>query len=304
MKRHIFISVLHFNNLEATLACLDSLRICILKDSTVTVLIIDNASVDPFVLPQNSPDNWKVIRNQKNLGFTGGHNIGMKHALLHGADYILILNNDTTVEKNFLQHMLDAYKKDSKIGIVAPKIYYYPGSEYHSSRYKKDEIGHVIWFAGGSIDWNNIAGKHKGVDEVDNGLYNRSEIVSFVSGCCMLMKREVVEKVGMFDDRYFLYYEDADFCERIKRADFYLWYEPKAYIWHKNAEASGGSGSDLQEYYVSRNRMLFGLLYGSIRIKIALLRESVRLLIKGRTWQKKGIADFYKMKFGKGSFEI
>ncbi len=302
MKKSIYLSILHFNNTKATMDCLDSVRTIILADYTLTVLVVDNASEVPFALPKNAPNNWIVIRNGKNLGFSGGQNSGIRYALANGADYILILNNDTVVDEKFLEEMVLCAEKDKKIGVVTPKIYYNPGSEYHKTRYTKNEIGHVLWYAGGSIDWTTVAGKHRGVDEVDRGQYDIPGAISFASGCCMLIKKEVIEKVGMFDERYFLYYEDADFSERIKKAGFSLWYEPKALIWHKNAETSGGSGSDLQEYYVSRNRMLFGMIYGSIRLRFALLRESIRHIFHGRPWQKKGIIDFYKMKFGKGSY--
>lgn len=152
------------------------------------------------------------------------------------------------------------------------------------------------------MDWGNVLGSHRGVNEVDKGQYDRMDRTDFASGCCLLIKREVLETVGMFDEKYFLYYEDSDLAERAKRKNYSIMYAPKAYLWHKNAGSAGGSGSALQDYYITRNRLLFGMRYASIRTRIALLKESMRLLVTGRAWQKKGVRDFYLRRFGKGSY--
>jgi GT2 family glycosyltransferase len=299
---NVAISIIHYNNNDATTACLKSLCNLDLQDLHITTFVIDNGSTDAYILPKHVLPRTHLIRNENNTGFSGGQNIGIRQALASDADYILVLNNDTIVDALFIKALIACANKHSDAGIISPKIYYAPGSEYHISRYSKMELGHVLWYAGGWIDWRNISGKHRGVDEVDLGQFDKSEQISFATGCCMLIKKEILEKIGLFDERYFLYYEDADFCERVKNAGFTLWYEPKSVIWHKNAEAGGGSGSALQEYYVSRNRMLFGFSYGSIRTKFALFRESLRLMIQGRKWQKKGITDFYSRRFGQGSY--
>ena len=158
------------------------------------------------------------------------------------------------------------------------------------------------------MDGKNVLGHHRGVDEVDQGQYNKIEKTDFASGCCMLVRREVFEKaavpVGGFDERYYLYYEDADLSERAKLASFKILYAPKAILWHKNAGSAGGSGSSLQDYYITRNRLLFGMRYALLRSKIALLRESVGLLLNGRPWQNRGVIDFYLGRFGRGSYPI
>jgi GT2 family glycosyltransferase len=154
------------------------------------------------------------------------------------------------------------------------------------------------------MDWDNLIGKNLGVDEVDHGQFDVRAETELATGCCFLIRSEVLENVGMFDERYFLYYEDADLSERIKRAGYKIIYEPRAVLWHKNAESSGGSGSDLQDYYITRNRLLFGMTYANIRTRFALVRESLGLLIKGRKWQKRGILDYYFKIFGKGTFSI
>jgi GT2 family glycosyltransferase len=137
---------------------------------------------------------------------------------------------------------------------------------------------------------------------VDKGQYEKVEQTDFASGCCEMIKREVLEKVGVFDERYFLYYEDNDLSQRAKKQGFKVFYQPKAILWHLNAGSTGGSGSILQDYYITRNRLLFGFKFASPRAKIALVRESLKLIFAGRPWQKKGALDFYLRRFGKGSY--
>jgi GT2 family glycosyltransferase len=123
----------------------------------------------------------------------------------------------------------------------------------------------------------------------------------YASGSCMLIKREVLEEIGFFDKKLFMYWEDSDFSQRAKRAGWRVLYVPQAKIWHKVASSSA-IGSFLNDYYLTRNRLLFGLRYARPRTKFALFRDSLRLLIKGRKWERIGVRDFYLMRFGKGSY--
>ena len=268
--------------------------------------MVDNGSDEKFETknPELKTGELKIIRSEKNLGFAGGNNIGIKHAVENGADYILILNNDTIADQNLLQGLLNVLEKDKTIGIVGPKIYFAEGFEFHKKRYKKTELGKVIWYAGGIMDWKNITGCHRGVDEVDSGQYEEEAETGFVSGCCMLIRREVFEKIGFFDEKYFLYYEDSDFNQKARNSGYKIIYSPKAILWHKNAGSAGGSGSILQDYYITRNRLLFGLRYAPLRSKLSLIKESFKLAIKGRPWQKRGVIDFYLGRLGKGSYSI
>lgn len=304
MKK-VFISIINFNGKDNTLACLSQLDKIIIKDFKVTVVIIDNGSLEKFDINKSFLRNMPLvfIKNNDNLGFAQGHNVGIEHAIKNGADYVIILNNDTLLDKDFVSKLVDAAERDSRIGIVGPKIYFAKGFEYHKEKYKENELGKVFWYAGGEMDWNNVIGHHRGVDEVDRGQYDKTEETDYVSGCCMLITKEVLEKTKGFDKDYFLYYEDNDLCQRAKKLGFKIIYEPSSVVWHKNAGSAGGSGSPLQDYYITRNRMLFGLKYAPLRSKIALVRESLRLLSVGRKWQKRGIADFYLRKLGKGSFK-
>lgn len=295
---------INYNSEKETHACLASLKLMNIPEGfKLRIVVVDNASKTPFVLTaQEKKDEVELIRCEENLGFTGGNNIGMRYLLDHGDEYIMLLNNDTIVSQSLLSQLLKHLIEHPEAGVVVPKIYFAKGHEYHKDRYEKKDLGKVFWYAGGNVDLANVFTRHRGVDEVDHGQYDIPEPVGFATGCCLLTRREVLEKVGLFDDNFFLYFEDGDLGERIKRAGYTLLYVPSAYLWHINA-GSSGSGSSLHDYYLTRNRMLFGMQYAPIRAKVALIRESVRLLVNGRTWQKKGIVDFYFKRFGKGSFE-
>jgi len=226
--------------------------------------------------------------------------VRIRYALRKGADYIMLLNNDTLVDKDLISRLLEGMHRQEKVGIVGPKIYFAAGCEFHCKRYKENERGKVIWYAGGIIDWKNIYCSHRGVDEVDIGQYDKQEQTSFVSGCCMLVRKEVLEKIGLLDNKYYLYLEDVDFCLRARRAGFKIVYAPSAFLWHKNAESSGKPGSPLHVYYQTRNRLLLGIKYAPLRTKLALLRESLSVL-KDNGVRKKAVVDFYLGRLGKDS---
>lgn len=306
--RSIAIVILNFNGKKDTLECLKSIQNLETDDFELLTIVADNGSKKEFSPPVGGSEfrmgELKIIKNKENLGFSGGNNVGIRYALKNKADYILILNNDTVVDKNLVLELVKMAQSDERIGIVVPKIYFAKGYEFHKSRYKENEKGKVIWYAGGVMDWRNVIGVHRGVDEVDRGQYEKVQETDFASGCCMLVKREVFDKVGLFDERHFLYYEDSDLSQRAKRSGFRIIYSPKAVLWHKNAGSAGGSGSELQDYYITRNRLLFGMRYAPFRSKISLLKESFRMLFTGRPWQKRGVWDFYLRRFDRGSFQI
>jgi len=300
----VFIIVLNFNGWQNTIECLSSLsKLEVPKNINVESVVVDNGSSDSSVkkIKEEFP-KLIMIENQANLGFTGGNNEGMRYALKSSADFIVLLNNDTVVHPDLIKNLLGAFDQDS-IGGVVPKIYFEKGYEFHEDRYKESEKGKVIWYAGGKMDWDNLIGENIGVDEVDHGQFDIQMEVELATGCCFMIRSDVLKNVGMFDDRYFLYYEDADLSLRIKKAGYRIIYEPAAIIWHKNAESSG-VGSDLHDYYISRNRLLFGMAYAPTRTKLALLRESFTLLRAGRKWQKRGVLDYYLRRFGRGTFPI
>jgi GT2 family glycosyltransferase len=299
----VFVTLINYNNNQVTSDCLQSLEGINTAGLALDVIVVDNASKEKFTEDKKYQKfNLKIIRSEKNLGFAGGQNLGIKFALDNDADYVVVLNNDVILDKNLIVELLKTFETNKDCGMVSPKIYFAKGYEFHKDRYQQNELGKVIWYAGGKIDWKNVIATHRGVDEVDKGQYEKVEETDFASGCCEMIKRKALEKIGLFDERYFLYYEDNDLSQRVKAYNFKILYQPKAIMWHLNAGSTGGSGSALHDYYITRNRLLFGFKYSSLRTKLALGRESFRDILSGRPWQKKGALDFYLRKFGKGSY--
>lgn len=270
-----------------------------------------------FLINNNPPDESLAIfedkygKNQKitilssgaNLGYAGGNNFGIKHALHLNYDYYLIINNDVIVDKNFLLNLYNTARLSKIPAVIGPKIYFAPGYEYHKDRYKKSEVGKVIWSAGGTMDWNNVYGSNQGVDEVDQGQHDKQITnLDFITGCCFLVPKEIFLAVGPFDEKYFMYLEDVDFCQRVKKKGYQLIYEPKAFIWHVNS-GSSGSGSALHDYFITRNRLMFGFKYASFRTRFALAREAIKMIFIGRQWQKIAVIDYYVKHLGKGSWK-
>lgn len=302
--------VLNWNREKDTDECLESISRLDTTGFTLNLIVVDNNSSEKSLseikrklknVLNKTNIVGEIIENKENYGFAKGNNIGIQHALNLGTDYILVLNNDVILSRNFLTNLMKSVYKVENFGIASPKIYFEKGFEFNKKGYRNEDLGKVIWYAGGSIDWDNVYGSTRGVDEVDRGQYNKMEETDFATGTCMLISRELIEKVGLFNESYYMYYEDTDFSVRTKKAGLRVMYIPSAIIWHKVAQSSG-IGSGLNDYFTTRNRMLFGLKYARLRTKLALIRESVRLLINGRKWQKIGIRDFYLGKFGKGSW--
>ncbi len=301
----IFVSIINFNGKADTIECLRSLDKISKNSFELEVVIIDNGSRDVFKAEAKDYKNFPlhIVRSEENLGFAGGQNLGIKYALSKGADFVLVLNNDVMLDKEFLVNLLATFSQKNDCAVVCPKIYFAKGYEFHKDRYKDDERGKVIWYAGGVMDWKNVIAYHKGVDKVDKGQFNKVSETEFATGCCMMVKKDVFDSVGFFDEKYFLYYEDSDFSMRAKAKGINIYFQPESVIWHLNAGSAGGSGSSLQDYYITRNRLLFGLKYAGVRAKFALIRESAKLLIRGRRWQKRAVFDYYLGNLGKGSYK-
>lgn len=288
----VAVIVLNYNGKENTAECISSLEKSA-ADFELEIILVDNNSSDGSIEFFRKYKNITLIINENNLGYAGGNNVGIKHALNINSDFICILNNDIKVQKDMLANLLNSANN----AIISPKIYFYPGQEFHQSKYKKSERGKVFWYAGGFIDWDNIIGKHRGVDEVDKGQYDKEEEVGFATGACMFTSADVFKKVGMFDERYFLYLEDLDFCIKAKKFGIKTIYQPKAIMWHKNAQSAGGPGSKLQDYYITRNRLLFAFQYARFRTKLAVFKQTLsQINVRPR---RQALFDFITMKFGK-----
>jgi len=185
-----------------------------------------------------------VLENGENLGYAGGNNVGLHYALARGTDYALLLNNDTEVEPTFLRQLVEVAEGDSRVGIVGPTIYYH-------------ERPDVIWSAGGAISWNRGSTWMVGLDEQDVGQFGQKpREVDFVTGCALLVRMAAVERAGALDERFFMYYEETEWCVRVARAGYRVMHVPQARIWHKISPGAQAS-SPWIHYYMTRNRLLF-----------------------------------------------
>lgn len=244
--KELAIILLNYNNVEDTLECVRSIEEN--YSEKCTIIVVDNMSSDNSkeILIKNE-DRYKLILNDVNEGFAHGNNIGIKWAMSQGFEYVMLLNNDTLVAKQSIERMMMAIKKDKKIGIVSPRIMYYPNKEN-------------IWFDGGQIDWFKFIVLHKNMNKNINDITenkDNEEFVDFITGCCMLIRREVIDSIGYLPEEYFMYYEDVDYCVRVKDGGFKLVNIKDSIIYHKVSSASGGEDSPFSIKWGTRNRIIF-----------------------------------------------
>lgn len=290
----VAIITVNYNGKKDTLEFLKSFKSVKRDGLEVKIIVVDNGSSDGSVraFKKEFPD-VENLQTGRNLGYAGGYNKGIEYGQIWGADYFLIINNDCLIKDvNLLAELIKTVKADESIGLVSPKIYFAKGFEFHKERYSKEDLGKVIWFAGGHFDWDNIRSVHRGLDQVDTGEYDVVEESQIFSGACVLIKKEVLDKVGQFNQDYFLYFEDSEFAKRATDGGFKIYYNGKTAIYHKVSQSTG-IGSTLTDYYHTRNRLIFGMRYGKNRTKLALFREALSLMIFGRSAQRQGILDFF-----------
>lgn len=305
-KSSVELLILTTNALKMTKEQLLDVAKLHVKSLNAECLVVDNGSHDgteeeikDYKLPNM---DYKFIQSGANLGFAGGNNVGIKDALKRGFDYILLLNNDLILPEDLVTKLANFMDKNPEVGIASPKMYFAKGFEFHKDKYKESEKGNVLWYAGGIIDRDNVYTLHRGVDEVDKGQYDKVEETDVANGACVIIRREVFKKIGLLDASFFLYWEDADFSERAKRAGFKVMYFPETCMWHKVSASTGGSGSPTNDYFLTRNRFYFSMRYSPIRTKFAVFRDTIKQIFVGRTWQKWGAIDALLGRKGMGQW--
>ncbi|WKZ26038.1 MAG: glycosyltransferase family 2 protein [bacterium] len=307
MKTKVSIIILTTNALSMTKEQLLDVAKLDTGNLDVECMIVDNGSPDGTeeALKDYKLSNmkYKFIQSGANLGFAGGNNVGIKDAVRRKFDYIILMNNDLILQKDIVVKLVDYMKKNPEVGIASPKMYFAKGYEFHKDRYKTSEKGNVLWYAGGIIDKHNVYTSHRGVDEIDKGQYDKIEETDVANGACVIVKREVFKKVGLLDASFFLYWEDADFSERVIRAGYKVMYYPDTWMWHKVSASTGGSGSPTNDYFLIRNRFYYSMRYSPLRTKFAVLRDTVRQIFTGRTWQKWGAIDALLGRKGMGQWK-
>ncbi|MEO1486048.1 MAG: glycosyltransferase family 2 protein [Bacteroidota bacterium] len=240
MKPLVSIITVNYNESLVTMEFLESVRK--LSYSNVEVIVVDNASPndDPDAIKTAFPE-IQLIKSHENLGFAGGNNLGVKHSK---GEFLLFVNNDTIVPEHFLEPLVETLQNDLNIGMVSPKI-----------KFHWDPT--LIQYAGYTpMNKWTIRNSSIGYHQKDDGTFDTPKETQSIHGAAMMVPRRVVEAVGMMTEIYFLYYEEHDWAEMIKRAGYKIFYQPKSYILHKES-VSTGKFSPLKTYYISRNRILF-----------------------------------------------
>jgi GT2 family glycosyltransferase len=236
----VSIITVNYNQTEITCQFLESLRK--ITYPNIEIFVVDNASLkdDPSPIKLRYPEVILFL-SDKNLGFAGGNNLAIREAK---GEYILLINNDTEVNDGFLEPLINKMTANPKIGVVSPKIRYF----FHPD---------LIQYAGFEPMSPITIRQHAiGFNQKDNGQFDIDKLTDFGFGAAMIVSRDVLNKVGMMADIFFLYYEEMDWMARIRRAGFEIWYVHNSLVYHKDSITTGPE-SPLKTYYLNRGRLLY-----------------------------------------------
>lgn len=237
MEIEISIITVNYNGVKDTCELIDSIP----SNDNMEVIVIDNGSREDegSLIAQRYPQ-VKIIRSDRNLGFAGGNNLGIKAAK---GKYIFLINNDTVFKDFNIQPIINRLKSSHRIGLVCPKIRFEWGNN-------------LIQYAG-YTPLSRITARNRsiGFGEEDNGQYNIAHSTPYAHGAAMLIKRDAIDKVGLMPEDYFLYYEEIDWSMMFTKADYEIWYDPSCTIYHKESQSTG-QNSPLRTYFMTRNRLL------------------------------------------------
>lgn len=238
----VFSVILNWNGLADTRECLQSLQN--IDYANNRIVVVDNGSDnnETAALRGEFGDSIHLIESATNLGFAGGSNLGIRYALERGADYVLLLNNDTTVAPDFLSALMDVAQVRRDAAALCAKTYYY------------DQPG-VIYSTGGRVNLWTATARQVGQGQADHGQYDRPARRDYADGVCMLISRHALETVGLLDEAYFAYWEETDWCARAREKGLHCYYVPGAKVWHKAARVQ--SPSNKYYFLFRRNALMF-----------------------------------------------
>jgi hypothetical protein len=238
-KPLVSIVTVNYNNAAVTCDLIKTLKKSTYKN--IEIIVVDNASKEaPDMIKEQYPE-VTLVKNTVNKGFAGGNNDGFRVAK---GKYFFMLNNDIEVPENFLEPLITLMENNPEIGVISPKICYYHNPD-------------TIQFAGGNgINIYTGRGRFTGKNEKDNGQFDHCREIVHGHGAAMLLSREAVQKIGLIYEDYFLYYEELDYCEQMKKAGYKVWYAGSSVVYHKES-ASVGKENPLKVFYQTRNRLLY-----------------------------------------------
>lgn len=292
----VAIILVNYNGAMDTIDCIKSLSA--IKDIEYELIVVDNKSTDDSVHKLKKFQsflNFTLIEANCNNGFSAGNNLGILYA--PNADYYLLLNNDTVVKPNFLAELLSEIQKHPQCGATTPKILYYSNPD-------------MIWYAGGSFNRKTARSEHYRFSHKNTDQKEQPQNVTFASGCCLCISRKVFETIGVLNEDFFLYEEDAEFCYRIIEAGFNIVYVPNSIIYHK-ISSSTGQGSPMSQYYTVRNKyLLIRMHFNGINKVCAYLYCTAQFLFRcikkeqSFKYFKSGINAFLRHETGKAQGDI
>lgn len=256
----VAVVLVNWNGKDDTLECLASLAK--IEYSNKEIIVVDNGSRDDSVAVIHAAfPHVTLLETGKNLGFTGGNNVGIERALSHNADYIFLLNNDTTIEPQALQELIAVASREKQFGLLTPVVYYYDDPD-------------DVWFAGARLDLSRGEAVHDNSHPPQRTDDVRE--LPWASGCTMLFPAQVLRRLKGFDDRFFLNWEDVDLSLRVRRAGFKIGMVPSARVFHKVGKAFGHAVGTGASYYALRNNLLLVRLHGGRMRRRAALAIAVR----------------------------
>ena len=240
----VAIIVLTWNQCDLTLECLASLAAMDYPSDRLQIIVVDNGSKDgtPMVVRGRFP-NVTVLENSDNIGFAEGNNVGIRYAMQGSAEHLMLLNNDTVVDNQMLLELLMVLDLQPDVGIVGPKMLYFDRPK-------------IIWCAGNRLDRRPWLHHRLQADQPDLAEEEQPVEVDYITACGILLRRAVVEQIGLLDPRFFIYYEETDWCLRARQSGWRIVYTPDARLWHK-VSAAMGTTTPATDYYMNRNVLLF-----------------------------------------------
>jgi GT2 family glycosyltransferase len=234
--------VLNWRRPREILTCLASIEAQ--DHPSCEIVVVDNGSANGSLADIRREFPAAVaIENGRNLGFAAGNNRGIEYLMKQGVDYVLLLNDDATCERTLLSQLIAQAEAEPDIGVLGPTIFY------------ADHPGTIVWSAGGAVDRLGRA-RHLGANEGANGTPPSAREVDYVTGCAFLIRREVIETVGMLDERFFAYWEEAEWCARVRAAGYRVIHLPSARVWH-GIKQEDRETSPFYQYLMTRNRLLY-----------------------------------------------
>ena len=263
-KPRVVVVVLNWNGREDTLRCLESLEA--VEYENWETIVVDNGSADGSVEEiRTKHQNLVLIEAGTNLGFTGGNNVGIAWALEHEAEFVLLLNNDTMVAPDFLSALVSAGQSHPGAGVLGAKIYFWDSKR--------------LWYAGSRWRATWAGFEHLGQGTIDNGIdFEEIQDTAYVSGCAMFLRSSAVRRIGMLDPRFFLLFEETEWCSRARAAGYQCLLVPSARVWHRVSASFGGQSGPLYGYFWIRNRLLWAELHLPFRQRTAVWADTVGML--------------------------